>query len=105
MTTKDKAAHTPGPWMIQSRSENYHFIDAEDLDAMNIRVAGNNNEANARLIAASPDLLSSAQRAFDHLSSFSMHQYTDTMTDASKKNFSTMLANLENAIARAEGGK
>jgi hypothetical protein len=54
MTTK----HTPGPWA--SRNGRIYQADRENLTIANIARAfdGDYSEANARLIAAAPDLLS-----------------------------------------------
>lgn len=50
------------------------------------------------------ELLEAADRALAHLESFSMHLYTDAMTNTSKINFTNDLINLRRAIeaARAE---
>lgn len=53
------AKHTPGPWTIRTL-ENFGFnvVHYVDGDRFNIhRVAKTGDEANARLIAAAPDLL------------------------------------------------
>lgn len=58
MKSGQKGAHTPGPWVVLSD-------DAVQLGTDIIINASNNNyrmgTANARLIAASPDLLAAAE--------------------------------------------
>jgi hypothetical protein len=49
------------------------------------------------------ELIEAADRALAHLESYSMRQYTDTMTHTSKHNFSTDVARLRAAIAKASG--
>jgi len=69
-------AHTPGPWIIQrSRTirPNYALIcgqDWHDLAHVVVRFSGDKEDdatglANARLIAAAPDLLFALQRLMD----------------------------------------
>jgi len=59
MNTK-KAEHTPGPWHYQEKADEYtHIIRAEN-DVFICSCPQNslqNSKANARLIAASPELL------------------------------------------------
>jgi len=59
--------HTPGPWTVRERSDDYtdgYFIEAVDRDVCTVAVAGHTDKAqfaNARLIAAAPDLLELVQ--------------------------------------------
>lgn len=52
--------HTPGPWGLEKaepeRPGNYYVL-APDMNLAIARVYGNSGEANARLIAAAPELL------------------------------------------------
>jgi hypothetical protein len=61
------AAHTPGPWTSEANS--FMICDADGFIA---KVAGNNPNdaevrANARLIAAAPELLAECEDVLDHL--------------------------------------
>ena len=59
-----EAKHTPGPWRYESTSgSNYAriFLSADEGDGDNLR--GYCGEANARLIAAAPELLEYLQYA------------------------------------------
>lgn len=67
MNTTQTAQHTPGPWKFY-RDERY--IESENANLrgdydhvcdFRTDLAGNVNEANARLIAAAPDLLAALQ--------------------------------------------
>ena len=61
--------HTPGPWTYTTNPENTRFIiDSEPAHAIAC-TAGfeSNNEANARLIAAAPELLESAKELASHV--------------------------------------
>jgi hypothetical protein len=54
--------HTPGPWKAGSRSVT--ALETEDRLGMDVRLYGgsaSDNRANARLIAAAPDLLEALQ--------------------------------------------
>jgi phage-related baseplate assembly protein len=55
MTTTVNAAHTPGPWdfHIADNAEPFHIA----IEANDERIADVYGKANARLIAAAPDML------------------------------------------------
>lgn len=56
--------HTPGPWTAHARTVT--APETEDRLEMHVQINGNNredNKANARLIAAAPDLLAALQTA------------------------------------------
>lgn len=59
MTTNTKAAHTPGPWETGKLGHNVQGANGRLVAATMFVQFGNNSEdvANARLIAAAPDLL------------------------------------------------
>lgn len=61
--TNDK--HTPGPWRIKKQEHAFH-VYARDYKLINNRIAAievfvDNAEANARLIAAAPELVEALQ--------------------------------------------
>ena len=62
----EKTKHTPGPWTIR---DNQDVMADEEGRLIAQCHAGYREErgANARLIAAAPDLLAACQRAIDHL--------------------------------------
>ena len=93
--------HTPGPWRAGSiRGDLVDCIYSAD----SIRVAtietwigpkeSAESEANARLIAAAPDLLAALQRA-----------YVDIATRKVRKGDGAILALLRTVIAKATGGQ
>lgn len=63
------AEHTPGPWFVASRSAGAH-VNADKSEVAWLRsymgVQDEQIEANARLIAAAPDLLAALKLAKDH---------------------------------------
>ncbi len=66
------AQHTPGPWMFLPDGERGQFVILTKLGhrldiAETYGWPSTPREANARLIAAAPDLLAAAQRALAHL--------------------------------------
>lgn len=73
MTTKSAIQHTPGPWLVRveraamETSSARYFVDAgkwvlAETKALPPRLT-EEAEANARLIAAAPDLLEAAKHA------------------------------------------
>ena len=54
--------HTPGPWVVNETRGHAFFIDAPDH---NICYVGRIAEADARLIAAAPDLLEACEKALE----------------------------------------
>lgn len=64
----NKPKHTPGPWKVslEDYSENRAYIRSEEYDRDIACVLGYSSEqlkANAKLIAAAPDLLAACERA------------------------------------------
>ena len=56
--------HTPGPWEI-AKGKTYCAIRTDDRVIADMRLVGlHYNDANARLIAAAPDLLEAMQALF-----------------------------------------
>ena len=49
--------HTPGPWRAQINHCNHAVISTDGFDIALLRASDCDSEANARLIAAAPDLL------------------------------------------------
>lgn len=75
MTTKTKAAHTPGPWMLTGEIDRIHSgeVICPGKHESPVAVCCDFNryereeerEANARLIAAAPDLLAACKAFAD----------------------------------------
>ena len=89
------AKHTPGPWAvvgtnIEQIEEGVEIATVSEYRTMTLR-----QSANARLIAAAPDLLAALREADTYLHSVLSIQHDD-VTDAVRQ---TVLA----AIARATG--
>lgn len=67
-----KAEWTPGPWRSEYDDNGFFFVDAPNRPSPYVAATGgegSENEANARLIAAAPDLLRALQLIvrFGHL--------------------------------------
>jgi hypothetical protein len=100
----DKTQHTPGPWWIESTGRKIQFggmtfetIHIEGPGEMPICfVWGNITEqsANARLIAAAPELLEAAESALEYMST-NIRDITETKRGEMGK--------LKVAIAKARG--
>jgi hypothetical protein len=90
-TDAKPVTHTPGPWRYTSTARVV-------MAGLGVRVATirdcDESGANARLIAAAPDLLAACKGAVDHLRSFSQEDNTGAITAA--------LEAVEAAIAKAE---
>ena len=55
--------HTPGPWAYENYGGTVHvFLDNEGGTPSICKLVGNDKDANARLIAAAPDLLEALER-------------------------------------------
>ena len=101
MTAATKTAtHTPGPWTAEDWrwGTNFSsvwavFANGTDgcMDKMPCECHGSNAEANARLIAAAPDLLEACKAAVIAFRIVELGEDTDVMCQA--------------AIAKAEGGE
>ena len=81
--------HTPGPWKI--RAERYRFIHvyANGGGIAHLDTVDGEGAANARLIAAAPDLLNASRAALHYMR---IHKCADQ----------TLVYDLEAAIAAAE---
>lgn len=89
-----KEGHTAGPWTFEWSDVPYAELgEAWTVDAAGGSIctldgfgAGNRNEANARLISASPDLLEACQKAVEWLSGWqSAEPYIDVLRAAIAK--------------------
>ncbi|MBN7763532.1 hypothetical protein JYP52_20540 [Nitratireductor aquibiodomus] len=63
-----KKAHTPGPWLVEPHGKTYALYSRRDdryhgLRLVNLDDGDHNFEANARLIAAAPDMLEALKQA------------------------------------------
>jgi hypothetical protein len=72
-TTDKKVGHTPGPWRYDSREDEdnndfeIHTPEFEKWVALvKSSQVGDSGEANARLIAAAPDLLEALEQVIRH---------------------------------------
>lgn len=103
-----KAQHTPGPWFSQYDDNGFYEIGSE---AVSLRIAftygeGEADEANTRLIAAAPDLLSVLSfilRGMDggHIK---CAPYLDFDPDAAELEIKHPAERIRAAIAKATGG-
>lgn len=107
--TMSTAKHTPGPWFVPTPSQDAfgdYVIQSGSNGGYGVIATTNpkgieHPEANARLIAAAPDLLAACKAAYEVI-----HQ--DALTDPADKSpeYNPMIklaAQLRNAITQAEG--
>lgn len=64
MTTQAKAQHTPGPWHINRDGNDVENVNDAGVCAM---YADETSEANARLIAAAPEMLEALRIAVNNV--------------------------------------
>ncbi len=104
-----ETSHTPGPWIIQDDNENIHLAIVVDSPTESNVIAGPFNRdvarhmANARLIAAAPELLRVSKRLVSDCESLMrlLEKYADISCTGG-----IMFSNLKQArvaIAEAEG--
>lgn len=92
-------SHTPGPWkLVPAKNPSYNLVCAErwhKLARVVVRMMGHGSDseegvANARLIAAAPELLEAAEKALQYMR---LHKYADQ----------AWADDLASAIAKAKG--
>jgi hypothetical protein len=94
MTTQN-AQHTPGPWRVADGGVTHWYIYRDKDEIATTRHEFPNAEANARLIAAAPDLLAALEAAAPLLASYEQSN--------GDNNASRMLQAMYDAIRRARG--
>lgn len=100
-------SHTPGPWTIHGWGEDNYEVNAADETVCNVpgfcdeTVDSDRAEANARLIAAAPELLAVCQCIAGDLQAVIDGDDFSGMSDA--EFFGVLLRSLNAAIAKAEG--
>lgn len=93
--------HTPGPWTVNAYNEiesGAVRICSVDIEETNAGLNGGEGQANARLIAAAPDLLEELRAVEQHL-----HAYVEAIEEGggSASKSSERLASVRAAIAKA----
>jgi hypothetical protein len=86
--------HTPGPWNIVSTATRFEINDSEQFPILRINGGMIPIEANARLIAAAPELL----EPLEYFTAFA-----ELNDDGEDERFTAMLATAHAAIAKATG--
>lgn len=65
MSVTAKAQHTPGPWMYKATAGHHDFAVYPEATGRDVALVRDADEANARLIAAAPELLAAVRRFLD----------------------------------------
>ena len=105
METKQQVKHTNGPWYLGSGKEDKHNIVTTNgnmivfLDGR--RPVMNENKANARLIAAAPELLEACKEALDVMITAGI--CLEGYELWGKEKYDNKIALIGQAIAKAEG--
>jgi hypothetical protein len=92
-----KAKHTPGPWLYQPCAGQHDFAVYQEENGDCVALVRKYDEANARLMAAAPDLLAACRDALRYLNN--PEEFDGDLTEIA---FAT---DLENAIRKATGGE
>ncbi len=100
MSATKKPKHTEGPWIVLDLGE---IVAEDDLEVLvaTIDLGTAEGEANARLIAAAPDLLDALKacaRILPNYASLGKTALDDEACDA-------VIEQVNEAIAKAEGGQ
>lgn len=93
--------HTPGPWVAHidyGAGSHPHYVFADEAPSGLKMPAMADNEANARLIAAAPDLLAACKAMDAEL------RFLAAQGKARQKPHLGIIAQMQAAIAQAEGG-
>lgn len=77
-------SHTPGPWTVETHRD-VRWVVAVDKRICEFAYINAHEEANARLIAAAPDLLAALQRAIPEIAVVGMPELLEQARDAIKK--------------------
>ena len=110
-------AHTPGPWeidwdchtAINKGNKHIALVNQYNSTDESSRVWGEEHEANARLIAAAPDLLARLKEARDAIASLEPEALGEVFTqepDGTQGGWpirDELLANIDNDISKAKG--
>jgi hypothetical protein len=91
--------HAPGPWMARQMLSGSWDIAAEDGDGSTI--ARTKDEANARLIAAAPDLLGACQSLIDLWAEWAHN--SRCLEEPLKRSIEMRVTETANAILKANG--
>lgn len=102
MQTEQTAQHTPGAWEAKrDLARNYGFdITSDNGRKIIAETIGGEHEANARLIAAAPDLLDALERLFENCAMVH-NRWGD---NCNQKEADAAIATARAAIAKAKGG-
>jgi len=104
------SAHTPGPWDVQKawrdRTEpSNHWVYADGLFIAEVDGERPEALANARLIAAAPELLAACKTALEDARRAITGEWDIGSTDCPADGFRCQAEYLEQVIAAAEGRK
>lgn len=94
MPATTQVAHTPGPWTHKATAGDHDFLIYPEATGRDVALVRDFNEANARLIAAAPDMLEALRQAWHFVHSFGPKPADSTYTIVENA--------LAEAIAKAE---
>ena len=103
VNVKPEALHTPGPWTERYLKDYGRIVEVADgklADVMVRGICGDESEANARLIASAPDLLSACEATREQ---FAAYIESDEPEGEDYEEALKALKLIDQAIARATG--
>jgi hypothetical protein len=95
---------TPGPWLVEP-DQGYFNIVAVGREWAIVGSEGIDDEANARLIAAAPDLFAAAQTALAQITDQRMSQAYYVESGDMHADLAELAKQLRAALAKAQGGR
>lgn len=96
--------HTPGPWAVSKYNHRIKIIKELDAEVYVVvcYLKNNHAEANARLIAAAPDLLEAARLGLD-FAKIVLQDYLEVGANEEDTIATEVINKIEAAIQKAEG--
>lgn len=95
-----QAKHTPGPWVVREDARDWAIIGPEPSWVTGVDRRNHNAEANARLIAAAPELLAALEKVRDDLADIPLAGRPMTMEEGLRVKALWELATTLSAKAR-----
>ena len=117
MSTATEVKHTPGPWRVEPETEDQALSivagenagqDSETIIAEIEGTLGDCEEANARLIAAAPDMLAALKGVnalFSDEPLFDIKKLGSPITNGDQERIDRVFIAIDAAISKAERGQ
>lgn len=103
---KTETMHTPGPLLVERRSDDVYCVVTMrgTTIAKAFGLSDEANEANARLIAAAPELLEACQEAYQFVKD-TVEKYPDIEFPPTLEESTDIIGRIRYALGKATGGE